>query len=701
MQDISGSTSKQIKIYLRRLVFRLSSHGLVDFDCVGVCRSSDYFITVQRRGNRSSSMSCSYGLSVGSIEGAVGTSSSGVDNSASCAFLGLMSPDSMGKSDENQTRVPYCRDVMPGYTAVSKTDTSVQAIYIASLIGVGILSLGLMVLGGVLFRRWRRRKMDDMEQGMIKGVLPGPDAVESDRSTPTSERSNAVVASDGKGSEDGAQSKALVPAAVVPRQPDTARDGRGKGAKIRVAAENRSQAERIKRRLAKVGDEEEEEEGESQERPVGDADDPGSGAGVIGGASSVRRAADLRGGAGGLVLGMGSSGRMSQTPSPGADLYGDRRTAQSLFGRVPTPPGSAGSGSGRDSATGSRGPTPPEGRRTKRPSPRAGVAAGTESRPNSTGLIQVDVAEDGDGGPAGELWEDGTGIRIDDILEEARAASMRRDQSRQPPPPPPWKVSSVGTGWGGDRAGTESRASSGGSKVVASGPGGVVAAGEGSGSGSGSGGGGGSPHGSAADGMDGAASHPSEAGSPGPGSTRVAAAIAPHLSARLGMTGLHALPPRAPPSHRRPVLSSLGSNPPPPPPPRQQGESPAPRRTVALVQYPARDLASRLGRELPRAGQAGVPPPPARPLPRAGEAGVPPPPPGRPRGKADASAAPRPVEVRDTTASPGAAGGGGGPAAISSAVRPGGQGRDGRGMTTLRPMPGASPPSPPDAAGGF
>jgi hypothetical protein len=656
-------------------------------------------------------MSCSYGLSVGSIEGAAGTGGSAVDNSASCAFLGLMSPDSMGKSDENQTRVPYCRDVMPGYTAVSKTDTSVQAIYIASLIGVGILSLGLMVLAGVLLRRWHRRKADDMEQGMIKGVLPGSDTVESDRSTPTSERSNAVAASDGKGSEDGAQStKALVPAAVVPRQPDTAREGRGKGAKIRAAAENRSQAERIKRRLAKVGDEEEEEE-EGQEHPVGDADDPGAGAGVIGGSTSVRRAADLRGGAGGLVLGMGSSGRMSQTPSPGTDLYGDRRTAQSIFGRVPTPPGSAGSGSGRDSATGSRGPTPPEGRRTKRPSPRTGLAGGPESRPNSTGLVEVEVAEDGDGA-AGELWEDGTGIRIDDILAEAKAASVRRDELRQPPPPP-WKVSSVGTGWGG-RAGTESRASSGGSKVVASGPGGVAAAGEGSGSGSGSGGGGGSPHGSAADGVDGAASHPSEAGSPGPGSVRAAAAIAPHLSARLGMTGQHALPPRAPPSHRRPVLSSLGANPPPPPPPRQQGESPAPRRTVALVQYPAgqaRDLASRLGRELPRAGQAGVPPPPARPLPRAGEAGVPPPPPGRPRGRAEGAGAPataRPplAEVRDTTASPMASspavGGGPGPAAgVSSAARPAGQGRDGRGMTTLRPLPGASPTSPPDAAGGF
>ena len=669
-------------------------------DCVRFHRSSEYYITVQRRGNRtSSSMACSYGLSVGSIEGAVGTGS-GVDNSASCAFLGLMSPDSMGKSDENRTRVPYCRDVMPAYTAVSKTDSSVQAIYIASLIGVGILSLGLMVIGGVLLRRWRRRKADDMEQGMIKGVLPGPETVESDRSTPTSERSSAAAASDGKGSEDGAQSKALVPAAVVPRQPDAARDGRGKGAKIRAAAENRSQAERIKRRLAKVSDEDEDEEG-GQEHPVGDADDPGSGAGVIGGAPAVRRAADLRGGAGGLVLGMGSSGRMSQTPSPGADLYGDRRTAQSLFGRVPTPPGSAGSGSGRDSATGSRGPTPPEGRRTKRPSPRTGVAAGPDSRPNSTGLVEVGLAEEGDGGK-GELWEDGTGIRIDDILAEARAASMRREQ---PPAPPPWKVSSVGAGWGA-RAGAESRASSGGSKVVASGPGGVVAAGEGSGSGSGSGGAGGSPHGSASDGAGGAASHPSEAGSPEPGSARVAAAIAPHLSARLGMTGLHALPPRAPPSHRRPVLSSLGPNPPPPPPPRPQGESPAPRRTVALVQVPARDLASRLGRELPRAGQAGVPPPPARPLPRAGEAGVPPPPPGRPRGKADAPAAPRPLEVRDTTASPAAAspaaaGPAGPAAAMGSAARPGGQGRAGRGMTTLRPLAGASPPSPPDASGGF
>jgi hypothetical protein len=668
-------------------------------------------------------MACSYGLSVGSIEGAVGTGS-GVDNSASCAFLGVMSPDSMGKSDENRTRVPYCRDVMPAYTAVSKTDSSVQAIYIASLIGVGILSLGLMVLGGVLLRRWRRRKADDMEQGMIKGVLPAPDAVGSERSTPTSERSDAVAASDGKDSPDGTQStRALVPAAVVPRQPEGAREGRGKGAKIRAAAENRSQAERIKHRLARVGDGEEEEE---EEHPFADAEDPGAGAGVIGGGSSstaVRRAAELRGGAGGLVLGMGSTGRMSpltQAPSPSNDLYGDRRTAQSIFGRVPTPPGSAGSGgSGLDSAAGSRGPTPPEGRRTKRPSPRAGgMAAGQESRPNSTGMVEVGLAEDGEGGP--ELWEDGTGIRIDDILAEARAASTRRDQPRQPPPPPPpWKVASVGTGWGGGaRAGADSRASSGGSKVVASGPGGVAAVGEGSGSGSGSGsgGGGGSPHGSAAAGADRAASHPSEAGTPEPGSARVAAAVAPHLSARLGMTGLHALPPRAPPSHRRPVLSSLGVNPPPPPPPPRQGESPAPRRTVALVQFPARDpaapaQATRPGRELPRAGQAGVPPPPARPLPRAGEAGVPPPPPGRPRGKADsaaAAAAPRPplVEVRDTTASraaasPGAGAGPGPAAGVGSSARPGGQGRDGRGMTSIRPGAGASPASPPDAAGDF
>ena len=592
---------------------------------------------------------------------------------------------------------------MPAYTAAGKPDTSVQAMYIATLIGVGILSLGFMVLGGVLFRRWRRRKMDDMEQGIIKGVPPGPNAADSDGSTPTSERSESQTppAAGGNAADESIRSsKAVVPAAVVPKAPEIARGGRGKGAKIRAAAENRSQAERIKKRLANIGQEDEEDEGT-------DLNEPGAGAGVVGGTAIVRRAAELRGGGGALVLGMGGSGRTSpltRTPSPGDELYGDRRTAQTVFGRVATPPGSAGSGGSRASGVGSRGPTPPEGRRSKGPSPRPGIAgAGTDSRPNSTGFVEVDFGE-----AEPERWEDGTGIRIDDILAEAKAAASRRDQLR--PQPPPWKVASVGTGWGG-RGGAESRASSVGSKVIASGPGGVVAAGEGSGSGSGSGeagagssGSGDSPQPSAADNAGASGPLRSAVGTPDSGSVKATAAIAPHLSARLGMTGAHALPPRAPPSHRRPVLSSIGSNPPPPPP--REGGADVPRRTVALMQYPGRDLAGRpAGRDLPRAGQAGVPPPPARPLPRAGEGGVPPPPPGRPRGKVgdgggsdtpSAAARPAPVEVVPTM-SPGPLGSG---AAESS--RPGGQGRDGRGMTSLRPKAGASPTSsPPDGGAGF
>ncbi len=65
-----------------------------------------------------------------------------------------------------------------------------------------------------------------------------------------------------------------------------------------------------------------------------------------------------------------------------------------------------------------------------------GGAAAADSRPNSTGMMEVDMGED-----EPERWEDGTGTRIDDILAEAKAAAERRDQLR--PQPPPWKVASV------------------------------------------------------------------------------------------------------------------------------------------------------------------------------------------------------------------------------------------------------------------
>ena len=74
-------------------------------------RSADYYITVQRRGGNSTN--CSYGLSLGSIEGALGVGSDGTDQSASCTFLGLLPPASIGASTANATRVPWCSTVMP------------------------------------------------------------------------------------------------------------------------------------------------------------------------------------------------------------------------------------------------------------------------------------------------------------------------------------------------------------------------------------------------------------------------------------------------------------------------------------------------------------------------------------------------------------------------------------------------------------
>eukprot|EP00292_Cryptomonas_paramecium_P020424 CAMPEP_0113700772 /NCGR_PEP_ID=MMETSP0038_2-20120614/24167_1 /TAXON_ID=2898 /ORGANISM="Cryptomonas paramecium" /LENGTH=174 /DNA_ID=CAMNT_0000624515 /DNA_START=756 /DNA_END=1279 /DNA_ORIENTATION=- /assembly_acc=CAM_ASM_000170 len=117
MQDTSAYVSKQIKIYLRR--------------------DADYYITVQRRGSNGTAApsECSFGLSLGSVEGtASGTGSSGTDLSSSCYFYGSVAVTQVG---QNASQVPWCRDVMPAYTPAARSDGGVQAVYVASLVGVG------------------------------------------------------------------------------------------------------------------------------------------------------------------------------------------------------------------------------------------------------------------------------------------------------------------------------------------------------------------------------------------------------------------------------------------------------------------------------------------------------------------------------------------------------------------------------------
>ena len=112
MQDTSSRTSKQVKIYLRR--------------------NAEFFISVVRRAGLEGAANCSYGLTSGAIEAA--------DSSASCSgFRRLSVAESAGGG------IPYCRDVMPNYNQFEEPATGAQSTFVVALIGVGILTLALLV----------------------------------------------------------------------------------------------------------------------------------------------------------------------------------------------------------------------------------------------------------------------------------------------------------------------------------------------------------------------------------------------------------------------------------------------------------------------------------------------------------------------------------------------------------------------------
>lgn len=143
MQDTSARTSKQVKIYLRR--------------------PGSFYLTVQRRAGLAGAANCSFGLTTGSIEAAAPT--------ASCSSFRRMS-----SADIAAAAVPYCRDVMPRYDGFESEGGGAQATFIGVLVGVGLLSLAICVLGSVLLRRWRRRlKRSGKKQNpdaLLAGVLP-------------------------------------------------------------------------------------------------------------------------------------------------------------------------------------------------------------------------------------------------------------------------------------------------------------------------------------------------------------------------------------------------------------------------------------------------------------------------------------------------------------------------------------------------
>eukprot|EP00290_Baffinella_frigidus_P005674 CAMPEP_0180123928 /NCGR_PEP_ID=MMETSP0986-20121125/4373_1 /TAXON_ID=697907 /ORGANISM="non described non described, Strain CCMP2293" /LENGTH=354 /DNA_ID=CAMNT_0022063221 /DNA_START=531 /DNA_END=1592 /DNA_ORIENTATION=- len=125
MQDTSARTSKQVKIYLRR--------------------NAEFFISIVRRAGIEGASNCSYGLTSGSIEAA--------DSSASCSGFRRLSV-----AESADGGIPFCRDVMPNYNQYEEPTTGAQSTFVVALIGVGILTLALLVLGAVLVRRMRRRE---------------------------------------------------------------------------------------------------------------------------------------------------------------------------------------------------------------------------------------------------------------------------------------------------------------------------------------------------------------------------------------------------------------------------------------------------------------------------------------------------------------------------------------------------------------
>ncbi len=369
---------------------KVPGHVQETHQCVHMYRKAEFYITVQRKPgvNLSPDSNCSFGMTVGSIEAKSDT--------AKCWDFRRIK-----RGEAAAARIPNCREVMPQLNSYQQPDTSAQATFVVALIGLGILVLALVVLGGVLARRWSRRKAQkakDLELD-FGGVQPGQTGA------PTSLVLAAMMQPETTG---------VVALAVEPAEPRSVDEPRRK--QRAAGGRTKEDRQRLERRMMQI------EDGVDEEVDDGEL---GANAGILEGlGSSVSmQFKQGRGGSklvmgGGKVTGSratdrpgsGSSGSGSEAgrASPADELYRSRLTAR----QVPGSPG------------GSRVPTPPEeskGARGQAPRRKPGVtgAVGGEDIEFS---IKHRPGTNSSSGSAAD-WEDSTGIKIDDILQQARSAA--------------------------------------------------------------------------------------------------------------------------------------------------------------------------------------------------------------------------------------------------------------------------------------
>lgn len=512
-------------------------------------RKAEFYITVQRRPgvSPSAASNCSFGMTVGAIEAKSDT--------AQCFNFRRIE-----RGEAIAANVPDCKEVMPQYESFQQPDTSAQATFVVALIGLGILVLALLVLGGVLLRRWSRRKARkakdlDLDFG---GVNPG--------ASDTLALQEAAADRPSPDSAAGDQG-----AVVVDVEPAEARDEDEPRRKQRQAR-TREDRQRLERRIMQIEDgvdDEGEDEGEL-----------GANAGVLQGRSSAATM-QLKQGRGGSKLVMGSvrsskngaSSSASDRPgsgssgsgsggrsSPADELYRSRLTGRKLPGspggsRVPTPP---------EGAQGPRGAAP-----RRMPGSRGSAVAGED--------IDLSVKRRPDtASSAGSAVEmDDTGIRIDDILAQARGAAAAAAAGKTTPDRSrAWKA--------GDRSPAPSGSGSSGAKA------------DGSGSSS-------SREGTS---VGGASREPAP---PAPSATAGAdgrparpPVMAPLMAARLGIKPQQAIGGR--------TMAPLGSKPTQATSPDKTEPSPTTAKRTVMLQ----SIAPRAVANLPVAGTAGVPLPPPR-----------------------------------------------------------------------------------------
>ena len=293
---------------------------------------------------------------------------------------------------------------MPQFDSFQQPDTSAQATFVVALIGLGILVLALLVLGGVLLRRWSRRKARkaqdlDLDFG---GVQPGGTGVSSSLALAAMTQPEETVGT--------------VVLDVEPAEPRAEEEPRRK--QRAPGVRTKEDRKRLERRMMQIEDGVDEDEVDDGEL--------GANAGVLEGrgTSASMQFKQGRGGSklvmgGGKIAGSrasdrpgsGSSGSGSDAGrgSPADELYRSRLTAR----QVPGSPG------------GSRVPTPPEasqGPRGQAPRRKPGSRGSDVGGEDIEFSIKHRPATASSSGSAGE-WEDNTGIRIDDILQQARSAA--------------------------------------------------------------------------------------------------------------------------------------------------------------------------------------------------------------------------------------------------------------------------------------